>query len=308
MKKRLHLIISILIGCIFILSGIGKLLSIGSFETYIFSLDFLPERLSVIISRLFIGVELTIGFFLLLNLFPKLTWYLTSLLIFGFTVFLLIQFFSGSTENCNCFGELITFSIGESILKNIGIAVLLCLMKVFRQDGVLSLNKKFSIPILLICFSIPFLIDFPASTLSKLKEFPVSDFTDKSDLIKQSFSISDSFNIYQGKKVLCFFSLRCIYCRKAAHKLTIWLKKLNFDKNVLVFFSGKEENVKWFYGEAESESFYYRMMDKKEISLITGGKVPRIMLLQEGIVKSVLKYEDITEERLIGFFIDNSNH
>jgi hypothetical protein len=75
-----------------------------------------------------------------------------------------------------------------------------------------------------------------------------------------------------------------------------------------VFFAGKEENVKWFFGEAESENFYYRMMDKSEISLITGGKVPRIMLLQEGIVKSVLKYEDITEEILNGFFIDNSNH
>jgi len=44
------------------------------------------------------------------------------------------------------------------------------------------------------------------------------------------------------------------------------------------------------------------MMDKEEISIITNGKVPRVFLIENGIVKNVLRYNDINENRLKHFF------
>jgi uncharacterized membrane protein YphA (DoxX/SURF4 family) len=302
MKNSMNIIVRILLAGTFIISGIGKLISIHSFEAYVYSLNLFSPNLSIILSHLLIGVELILGSLFLFNLLQKQTWYFSIFLISGFTVFLLVQVFQQSGENCNCFGELITLSPIESLIKNLVIIVLLIWQKLQIKSEVIRKKTQYIVPIILIGLIIPFMINTPFRIFSKHKEFPIAEFSKQSEVIKNKFLSTSTFNLYEGKMVVCFYSLRCLYCRKAAEKLSRLACQYSFTDKVLVFFLGIEVNVEWFYKVANSERFSYRMMDKKEMSLITDGKVPYVLLLEEGIVKNTLRYEDITENELKQFF------
>lgn len=301
MKRTLFIIIRILLAGLFIFSGIAKLISIDAFETYVYNLSLFPLELTIALSRLLIGVELILGSFFLFNLLPKTTWYLSISIILGFSVFLFIQLASGSEENCNCFGEVVRLSPLGSLIKNLFIILLLFLLKFFQKHKIKKIKVIYAIPVLLICFIIPFIFNPSFKFFQKHKDFHISDFTQQSEIIKNKFIPVDDFNLYTGKKVVCFYSLKCVYCIRSSKKMSKLADQLGITDSVLVFFMGKEENVEWFYNVSKSTEFKYRLIDKKEMSIITDGKIPRVFLIDDGIVKNVLRYSDITEKELKKF-------
>lgn len=126
--------------------------------------------------------------------------------------------------------------------------------------------------------------------------------TENSVSINEIAVFNSKFNFYESKKIICFFSLKCVYCRKAAQQLTIFANQNQLTENVFVFFAGKEVNVNWFFETAQSSHFHYNMMEKETLSQLTDGIVPKIFLLEDGIIREILIYEDLNEMTLKTFF------
>lgn len=121
--------INILIGSVFIIAAILKLISIDEFEIYIYSFDIFSFLLTTFVSRIIIIGEFILGLFLILKINYKLTWRLTFISLILFTLFLIYVAIFRQDANCHCFGELVELSPLESIVKNVVMMILLLVAK-----------------------------------------------------------------------------------------------------------------------------------------------------------------------------------
>ena len=92
-KSFLFLFIRVLLGTIFILSAIFKLISIDTFELYIFSLKWFSFNVAAVLARLVISVELLLGILLITNIKYNIVWRTTVTLLTLFSLFLFYQEF-----------------------------------------------------------------------------------------------------------------------------------------------------------------------------------------------------------------------
>ncbi len=97
----------IVIGLVFVVSGLAKMWDIYGFMEIVKSYGFLPESLVVPVSIIIPFVEFALGLMLLLNYRP----YSASLLLLGmvviFTGFSAKRYLAGNASDCGCFGETI---------------------------------------------------------------------------------------------------------------------------------------------------------------------------------------------------------
>lgn len=113
-----------LLGALFVASAIMKLLSIDTFQIYVFSFNILSFALTEIAARLLIFAELVLGLMLILKLHYRLVWWLSTLLTAGFTLFLCYVVIFRQDANCHCFGDIIEVEPLTSIFKNIALIAL----------------------------------------------------------------------------------------------------------------------------------------------------------------------------------------
>lgn len=114
-----------LLGALFLFSAATKVVSVEKFEVYIYSLGFLSMGLSFLAARMVIATELFMGTWLLSNKFHKTACLLNFVMLVGLTLFLVYVQLAGHTENCHCFGEDLSFTPIQSILKNAVIILLI---------------------------------------------------------------------------------------------------------------------------------------------------------------------------------------
>lgn len=138
-------VVRILLGAMFILSAVLKLITIDTFETYVYSFHILSFTLAEVAARCLIALEFVTGCFLLLKAQYRWAWWVATLMTAGFTLFLVYVVLFRNDANCHCFGDLIPIEPLHSIYKNIGILAALVfayrqpvqrISYPFRQDGV----------------------------------------------------------------------------------------------------------------------------------------------------------------------------
>ena len=137
----MYTILRIVIGSVFLVSGLGKLLS--PYQNFLYVLQayqVLPSWAEVLVAQVFPWIELFVGAFVLLGLWTP--WALRgALVLFGFFVVLLGQALLRGLplESCGCFGEWVhlkpqTTMIMDSV--SLVLTVMLCL-KLMTIHGVI---------------------------------------------------------------------------------------------------------------------------------------------------------------------------
>jgi uncharacterized membrane protein YphA (DoxX/SURF4 family) len=121
-KATIVLIFRILLGGVFIFSGIAKLQSIYQFEQAIFKAGISSWEIIPYLSRFIIASEIFLGLcFFHKEGLKKFTIPATFLMLVVFTIHLGYEIITtgGLTGNCGCFGETIQMNPLESLIKNI---------------------------------------------------------------------------------------------------------------------------------------------------------------------------------------------
>ena len=118
-------VIRLLLGALFIVSAILKLITIDTFEVYVYSFHIMSFTLAEVAARCLIALEFVTGCFLVAKVQYRWAWWLATLMTAGFTLFLVYVVLFRNDANCHCFGDLIPVEPLHSIFKNIAILALL---------------------------------------------------------------------------------------------------------------------------------------------------------------------------------------
>ena len=301
--KWFKLILRLIIGTFFIFSAYGKMEAMEAFEVYIFRSSFLTFDAATIVARLIIAAELIAGIGFITKWVFRLIWKLTMLFILMLSVFLAWQVMAGDEGNCFCLGELMEMTPAESLLKNV--ALILALLFVRREEDKLEFKYKTLLTSLVFVAAliVPFIIS-PPDIFVKGRYKPAEHNQEVLDQAIDDGSIPADF--ISGRSLLSFYSTGCKYCKMAATRISVIVDKNQIDKaNVHQVFWGEETDPTEFYEKTHSMRFEYIGMPTKQYLDITKGRMPLILLIEDGEVVEEMTYRTIDAGKIIQFLRGN---
>lgn len=294
-------VLKVLLGLVFIVSAVLKLIDMDSFEIYIYSYHFFSLNVSFIVARLAIILELVLGIGLVSHTVHKMYWWGSMVMLGGYTLLLIYALTLGRTDSCHCFGDFLQLDPKQSLIKN-GVLMLFFLL-IYRME---SWKTPFRWLILILAVM--------ASSIAVFVISPPDNLTSNSDP-EQNLQIElfnemlddaplDSLGLREGKQVVCFFSASCDYCQMAARKLSLMQQFYGFPKESITYlFMGNEEDIVKFY--EESGSAQYRDVlypDVARMLKAINGNFPTIVFLENGEVVHEYGFRNMIEVEIKDFF------
>lgn len=278
-----RLTIRLLLGVLFIGTAVLKLLSIDNFEVYIYSFGLFSYTWTTFFSRLLIFIELMVGISLIMKIYFKQIWWLTMLMMVGFTLFLVYAAIFRNDSNCHCFGDLIELNPTQSIFKNIFTIALLLFIRKERSYDYKPLLKKWLVAItLLLSLAIPFILVPMDVIYNKI-------YSEKDNVNTVAFyeSLGDStfVDLQQGRYLINYVFAGCKYCRIGAEKVTMMMGRHGISHDKLKFIiGGSDEAIAKFVEATGTSDYQHWKIPAPEFMAITYGKFPLFVFIEDGKV------------------------
>ena len=293
--------LKVLLGLVFIVSAVLKLLDMDKFEIYIYSYHFFSLSFSFIMARLAIILELVLGIGLVSHCLHKLMWWGSMAMIGGYSLLLIYALSIGRADSCHCFGDFLQLDPQQSLIKN-GVLILLFLL-IYRME-----SRKTPFRWLILCLAVM------ASSIAVFVISPPDNYTSayepEQNLQMEFFNEMlddaplDSLHLREGKQVVCFFSTGCEYCQLAAHKLSLMQQFYGFPADRITYvFMGNEEGLERFYKQSES-ALYRDVLYSDVVRLLkaVNGNLPVVVLLEDGVVVREYGFRNMREMEIGEFF------
>jgi len=292
--------LKVLLGLVFIVSAVLKIVDMDRFEIYVYSYHFFSLNFSFLAARAAIIVELVLGIGLVSNTLHKMYWWGSMAMLLGYTLLLIYALHLGRTDSCHCFGDFLQFDPKQSLVKN-GILMFLFLL-IYRMEG-----WKTPFRWLILCLAVM------ASTIGVFVVSPPDNYTSSYDPEKnlqyELFDHAldetplDTLSLREDKQVVCFFSTSCEYCQMAAQKLSLMQRFYGFPAdNIMFVFMGSEDGIARFY--EESASAHYRSVlypDVVKLLKVINGNFPVIVLMDNGEVVHEYGFRNMREDEIKAF-------
>jgi uncharacterized membrane protein YphA (DoxX/SURF4 family) len=290
----------ILLGLVFIVSGSLKLYPVEPFELNFIDLGVANWYTAPFIARLLVGIELLLGLFLIFNFFLKtFTLKATIFLLFFFTIYLLIQIIrEGNSGNCGCFGTYLQMTPAESIFKNIVLISIAIIVYRLHQINSSRLQRIWPF-FLLAAFIAPFVLNPIDLMAANYRQPEVTNFPFESELLyNDTITHKPQIDISKGKHIVAFFSMTCSHCRTSAFKMHV-IEKRHPEIPFFMVLNGKESSLTSFLDETKSSNIPYMILHGMPFAKITGGSVPTIYWIKDGIVVKKSNYISLEEADIL---------
>lgn len=300
-KTILPIALKMLLGIVFIVSAVLKILDMDQFEIYIYSYHFFSLNFSFLVARAAIIAELVLGIGLVSNCFHKMMWWGSVAMLCGYTLLLIYALVLGRTDNCHCFGDVLRFNPWQSIVKN---GVLLMLFSlVYKVKGWHFKGQWLALVGVVVATSVAIFSVSPPDNFTPSYDPENCLQTEYFEAALDEAPLKD-LNLDEGKQVICFFSTGCEYCQMAAHKLSLMQQFYNFPaENVTYVFMGSEEGIERFYEQSGSERYRSVLFeDVRNLLKITNGNFPVIVFLDNGEVVHEYGFRNMKEAEIKAFF------
>lgn len=303
-QKRIvtwRLTLKLVLGILFIVSAVVKIADMDRFEIYIYSYHFFSLNFSFLVARAAIIAELVLGIGLISNCLHKLMWWGSVLMLIGYAFFLFYAFVIGRTDSCHCFGEYLQLNPWQSIVKNIVLLALFAL--VYKVKG-FCFKREFLalIGVAVIALVVVFVVSPPDNYMPNYNEKG----SVQTELLYKSMQQAplDSLHLDEGKKVLCFFSTGCDYCKMAVEKLSLMQEHYHFSAdNVYCAFLGTAEGIDRFFEETGIRPYQSVVFeDVVQLLKITDGNFPVVVFLEKGRVVHAYGFRSMKETEIKAFF------
>ncbi len=297
--KIVSLVLSVLMGLLFIYSGYTKLDPIEPFEYTFVDLGVGNWALAPYIARFMIGLEFFIGLMLIFNLYlKKFTVKLTAATLVMFTAYLGFMILNeGNNSNCGCFGTAIVMTPFQAIVKNvIMLAVCFFIYKFPVQYSLGKLGTAISILFLLTGLAMPHVLNYVDLNYSEAYLNKPEDkfFLSLDTLYNNAYETTPPKTLSQGKHVLAFLSLSCQHCRIAAKKIRLIHEK-NPDISFYFILNGEKEKMKWFYLDTKTEKIPYTMLRARPFIYLAGTNLPTLYLVNNSTVEHAVNYIELDQ-------------
>ena len=290
-------VLKVLLGLVFIVSAVLKLIDMDSFEIYIYSYHFFSLNASFIVARLAIILELVLGIGLASHTLHKMYWWGSMAMLGGYTLLLIYALTLGRTDSCHCFGDFLQLDPKQSLIKNA--VLMLFFLLIYRMESWKTPFRWLILILAVMASSIAVFVISPPDNLTSNADPEQNLQVELFDAMLDDAPL-DSLNPHMGKQVVCFFSTSCDYCQMAAHKLSLMQQFYGFPKeNITYLFMGNEEGVASFY--EQSESAWYRDMlypDVARLLKAINGNFPVIVFLEDGEVVHEYGFRNMNEAEI----------
>ena len=297
----MRLLARIVLGAIFIVSSVSKLSSIEGFELYLFSFGFAGFDLCSVAARILIAAEFLLGVFLVFNICFRLTRSLVLVSLAGFSAFLLWRLALGDTESCHCMGDLIDMNPLQSLLKNVGMGLLLAFS--WGCNG-RSMPRQ---PLIALAVSAA---SFAAVFMAFPPDFYYRGGEGSHDLSMEQFApVADSLQLSDGRRVVCFYSGSCEHCRHCASKMAGIIRRhsLPTDRISVLFMQthANQDSVAtaFFRESGEGIALPYRYLHPFDFLPLTNGSMPIVVLLEDGRLVKEYDYTSLDEFEVREFLL-----
>ncbi|MFW5851786.1 MAG: MauE/DoxX family redox-associated membrane protein [Bacteroidota bacterium] len=291
-KRIIYSIISVSIGIVFIFSALSKLFPVQLFESVLVEGYFSTWTLAPYIARVIIAVELLLGVFFILNkYFSKKVFRVAMFILVVFTVHLFVLLFmQGNEGNCMCFGDVLSMTPLQSIVKNL--ILLACIILLFLRHHSLEyfVPKYVYIIVTLFVFFTPF----------ALRPFFLSSTERGTEKLHKALYLHE-FNtevrLDSAKHVVAFLTYTCPHCRVAAYKMYV-MKKKNPRLPLYFFLLGNPEDKSEFFEETKAENISYQVLSQNEFFVRAGMRVPAIYYIEDDHVVKIVSYADLSQREI----------
>ena len=297
----LRLTIRLLLGVFFIGTAVLKLLSIDSFEVYIYSFGIVNYVTVTILSRLLIFIELLIGIGLIFKIYFRQIWWLTMLMMAGFTIFLIYAAIFRNDSNCHCFGDLIKLNPTQSIFKNIITIALLLFIRKEKSHDYKPLLRKWLVALTIVT---SFVISFVLLPMDVIYN---KIYSEKENVNTVAFyeSISDStfVNLQHGRYLINYALAGCKYCRIGAEKLTLMVDRHGIPHDRIKFIiGGSDEAIGRFIESTGTSDYEHWKIPAPKFMSITFGKFPLYVFIEDGKVVKAGDFRVLDDEIIDEFY------
>ena len=295
----LKIIIRIGIGVFFIASAILKLISIDNFELYIYSFNIFSFTMSGLAARAIIACELLVGILLIAKVKYKEAWWLTMLMLVGFSLLLVYVILFRNDSNCHCMGDLVEIKPSLSLIKNL---LVIALMLLIRKEEDYRFRGRVSVLVIAIltAIAVPFAL-FPMDNIYNL--FSKTSTKSCNEAEFNSFlqdSVMQDIHLDEGNFIVGVVSSGCKFCRIGCLKMSemVTFNKIDSTK-VLYFIWGDSTSVQEFRKETKSEPFLYVPINPMKAIRITDGAFPLFLFIQDGEVQRTADLRQLTEKEVV---------
>jgi hypothetical protein len=267
-------ILQLLLGITFLFSAYTKAVGPGFFEITLMDQGIAPDRIIAgYLARFFIGLEFALGFLMLLPFYVRRLMQFTFFLLGGFTLHLVYLWSIGDTDNCGCFGEMISMTPEQSIIKNM--IMLAIAFVVFRS----AQAKKIKIIIPIVFSAATIISMWIILPIPNHKEFPFESFT--------HFETRGRVDLSSGENLVAIFNLDCEHCQQAATELgELKRNQENFPELYVLYYQEGSTTVEDFESITQS-SFPYDLIEVNTFFDLIGDSPPRVYHLKDGKVLGI---------------------
>lgn len=292
------LVLRLLIGGMFITTAIMKLLSIDNFEAYIYSFNIFSFLLSTVVARLVIMAEMLLGICLMSKMLYKYAWWLTMLMLAGFTVFLIYVAIFRNDTNCHCFGDIIEVDPAHSIIKNVVTMVLMLFIR--KEEDYQFKGKKWAlVAAVAVSFIVPFCV-FPMDAVYNKFVSPVDEVNNTTfEKILADSTMAD-FDIHDGNYVVAVYASGCKYCKMSAKRMSLMMEQKQLDSSrfqILIW--GDSLHIQQFREETNCEKYPWYVISPYDAIDVVYGKFPTFILTRDGEVVQGVDYRGLDEKLLM---------
>ena len=293
-KDVILLVLRLLIGGLFITTAIMKLITIDEFEAYIYSFGIFNFLLSTVVARLVIMAELLLGICLMAKMLYKYAWWLTMLMLIGFTFFLIYVAIFRNDTNCHCFGDIVQLNPVHSIIKNVVTMVLMLFIK--NEDDYQFKGKKWAlIAAVAVSFIVPFCV-FPMDAVYNKFVSPVEDVNSSVFESIQADSTMANFDISKGNYVVAIYASGWKYCKMSAKRMSLMMEQNKIDSTKFqILIWGDSTHIHQFREETNCERFPWHVINPFVAIDVVYGKFPTFILTQNGQVIQGIDYRGLDE-------------
>lgn len=173
LEVQLLFFLRIILGFIFLIAGLGKFLDQSGSFLYFTSYTFLPEVLTGFLTPVVSGLEILLGFCLILGLFTRSVLSATIILILTFVSINTWALLQNVQGNCNCLGNFVPLSHTESLIYDLAM-LLMALTLLINHPHAVSLislfrERRWAHKFAMVALCLVFLVTLipSASTVSK---------------------------------------------------------------------------------------------------------------------------------------------
>lgn len=288
---------TVLCGLVFLFSAVAKLLSVRSFELYVFSLGLLSFDFTSLAARLLILLEGCTGLWFLSGW--KLRWakWIAWAQLAFFSAFLFWRIFLADGASCHCFGELIDLNPWQSLGKNVLLALLIAL----------SAEELWPRPLRPLYLAAVGLAAGIGLFVASPPDWYYRQGRETGYVVPDKWEALEKEHPLPGKRIVCFLSTRCEHCQDLSRKLYGMLERQGIGPEYMQTFflmtsDSTQVEVEAFFKDFFGGTVYpSAVLDPLTFLGVTSGAMPVVVLSEDGRPVQEFDYYALDEKAMAAF-------